>query len=486
METENTYPTSNLGELAYGAEGYKEALDNIQNNKAYQEQTSYILDAIKAAGNDYSKLPEEVQNYLEYLDNNSGNVKQKLLTRDEEGNITGIAENASSLYDRRRKDNKYGIYHYQFDRGNNAAANRYFYKDGDNKVYVSKPGEGFSIGENPEVITGDDGTIFNDYEVTGFNKGRTLTQLPTGEVVDVTDLADLPNWKKLDKPVLVDNTDNLGYGIKGTTDWVDYGSSPVGQKVVNEENPFPKPSSWPFALAAGLQLGSLGYNILKPADYSNADALLNASKDAGLYKPVEFRPIGNYLPYKPLDIWYEQNRLNANARATDRAILNSGANQGSKAAALLASGYNNQLASGNLFRQALEYNDALRKQVTDFNRGTDMFNSEGLLKAGMANQDAATRAAGYTLEGKKAAYAMRQAIDDAKANAINVGLSGLANLAMAYGQNKWNQDVLGWKLRHNQYPISQLEGYKYDPYTGKPVLASKGGKLKKRHRGLGF
>jgi hypothetical protein len=51
-----------------------------------------------------------------------------------------------------------------------------------------------------------------------------------------------------------------------------------------------------------------------------------------------------------LDIWYEQNRLNANARATDRAILNSGANQGSKAAALLASGYNNQLASGNLFR----------------------------------------------------------------------------------------------------------------------------------------
>ena len=68
---------------------------------------------------------------------------------------------------------------------------------------------------------------------------------------------------------------------------------------------------------------------------------MNASRDAGIYKPVEFRPIGNYLPYKPLDIWYEQNRLNANARATDRAILNSGANQGSKAAALLASGYNN-------------------------------------------------------------------------------------------------------------------------------------------------
>ena len=251
-------------------------------------------------------------------------------------------------------------------------------------------------------------------------------------------------------------------------------------------DPFPRAASWPYAIAAGLQLGSLGYNILKPADYSNADALLSASKDAGIYKPVEFRPIGNYLTYKPLDIWYEQNRLNANARATDRAILNSGANQGSKAAALLASGYNDQIASGNLFRQALEYNDALRKQVGEFNRGTDMFNSEGFLKADMANQDAASRAAGYTLEGKRAAYAMRQAVDDAKANAISAGLSGLGNLAMAYGQNKWNQDVLGWKLRHNQYPISQLEGYKYDPYTGEPVSKSKGGKLKKRHRGLGF
>lgn len=249
---------------------------------------------------------------------------------------------------------------------------------------------------------------------------------------------------------------------------------------------FPKASTWPYLAGIGLQGASLLYNWLTPADYSNASAMIKAAQSAGVYNPIEFRPIGNYLSYKPLDIWYEQNRLNANARATDRAILNSGANQGSKAAALLASGYNNQLASGNLFRQALEYNDALRKQVGEFNKDTDKFNSEGFLKADMANQDAATRARGYQLEGLKSGYAMMQDIDAAKANAISAGISGLANLAMAYGQNKWNNDVLGWKLQHNQYPVSQLEGYKYDPYTGKPVLASKGGKLKKRHRGLGF
>ena len=77
-----------------------------------------------------------------------------------------------------------------------------------------------------------------------------------------------------------------------------------------------------------------------------------------------------------MDIWYEQNRLNANARATDRTIMNSGVNQGSKMAGLLANGYNNQIASGDLYRKALEYNDAKRAQVAEFNRGTDQFNAQ--------------------------------------------------------------------------------------------------------------
>jgi hypothetical protein len=75
-----------------------------------------------------------------------------------------------------------------------------------------------------------------------------------------------------------------------------------------------------------------------------------------------------------MDIWADQNRLNASSRATDRAIMNS--TSPSKVAGLLASGYNDQLASGQLYRQALEYNDNQRKQVADFNRGTDMFNAQ--------------------------------------------------------------------------------------------------------------
>ena len=280
-------------------------------------------------------------------------------------------------------------------------------------------------------VKGNEGTYltpegnWQDYytdSVTNDNKGTILHTLTPRGGIAFTRVNGTPE----DIEVKPDGT----YTIKG--------------KGGEDENPFPKPSNWPFGLAAALQLGSLGYNILKPADYSNADALLSASKNAGIYKPVEFRPIGNYLTYRPLDIWYEQNRLNANARATDRAIMNSGVNQGAKNAALLASGYNNQIALGNLYRQALEYNDALRKQVEEFNRGTDMFNSEGFLKRDMANQDAASRAAGYNLEGQRAAYAMRQAVDDAKANAISAGMSGLANLAYNYGTTKDQNNLLRW------------------------------------------
>jgi hypothetical protein len=143
-------------------------------------------------------------------------------------------------------------------------------------------------------------------------------------------------------------------------------------------------------------------------------------------------------------------------------------------AGLIANGYNSQLASGNLFRQAQEYNDALRKQVGEFNKDTDKFNSEGFLKADMANQDAATRARGYNLEGLKSGYAMRQAVDDAKANAISAGISGLGTLLYNYAGNKYNQDMLGWGIRHGAY-------------APQATRSSKGGKLRTRRRkGLSF
>jgi hypothetical protein len=107
-----------------------------------------------------------------------------------------------------------------------------------------------------------------------------------------------------------------------------------------------------------------------------------------------------------------------------------------------------------------------------------MFNSEGFLKADMANQNAASRAAGYTLEGKRAAYAMRQAIDDAKANAINAGLSGLANLAYNYGTNRDQIKLLGWSGKSGAYGPMDMSKYGRKP-------AAHGGRIR-RKKGLSF
>ena len=141
-----------------------------------------------------------------------------------------------------------------------------------------------------------------------------------------------------------------------------------------------------YAPAVGAGLGvltdALGWTN-KP-DYGNADLVGSAVDNL---TNVEFTPIGNYLTYRPLDRNYYINKLNAQAGATRRAIVNqSGGNRATALAGLLAADYNAQNVLGDLARQAEEYNFNQRKEVETFNRGTNQFNSEMGLKASMANQ----------------------------------------------------------------------------------------------------
>lgn len=116
------------------------------------------------------------------------------------------------------------------------------------------------------------------------------------------------------------------------------------------------------------------------------DKAVNTASQAPVL--ADYKPIGNYLNLNPMDVWAEQNRMNANTRATDRAIMNSNASMGTKMAGLLANEYNNQANSGDLFRKALEYNDANKIKEADFNRGTDMFNSQAYNQASQFNASA--------------------------------------------------------------------------------------------------
>ena len=142
-----------------------------------------------------------------------------------------------------------------------------------------------------------------------------------------------------------------------------------------------------YAPAVGASLGVLtdAIGLTNKPDYDNADLVGNAVNNL---TDVRFNPIGNYLTYRPLDRNYYINKLNAQAGATRRAIVNqSGGNRATALASLLAADYNAQNSLGDLARQAEEYNFNQRKEVEAFNRGTNQFNSEMALKTALANKE---------------------------------------------------------------------------------------------------
>jgi len=234
-----------------------------------------------------------------------------------------------------------------------------------------------------------------------------------------------------------------------------------------------------FGPAVGLGMQALG--IGKP-DYSKMDVAVEAASGAPAL--ATYKPIGDYIGYRPMDIWYEQNRMNANSRATDRAILNNNSTLGTKTAGLLANGYNSQIASGNLYRQALEYNDAQRQKVADFNRGTNMFNSQAFNQTSATNAQIQNNQRNFKAQMQMDAARQRMAADAA----WNQGIYGNVNGLFA-GLGAWGKE----NAQHNMIADMAADGIfgtMNDQNIGKGYIVkrvkkAKGGKLN-RKRGLTF
>lgn len=225
-------------------------------------------------------------------------------------------------------------------------------------------------------------------------------------------------------------------------------------------DPYPTWMRYAPAYGAGLFALTDTLGLTNKPDYTYADKLEAAANQAGYAPNIGYNPIGNYLRFQPMDIWYEQNRLNANARATDRALVNNSAPVGTKMAGLLANGYNNQIANGNLYRQALEYNDAKRERVADFNRKTNMFNSQMGLEADMANARYRQAASQMGLSGLAQAAALRDSIDQrvgaARSANIKNLLDSLGNIGREnFALNQINSD------RSRRYGVDKKGVSKY-------------------------
>lgn len=197
-----------------------------------------------------------------------------------------------------------------------------------------------------------------------------------------------------------------------------------------------EPTWMRYAPIVGSALG-FGLSML-PADYSNADAVANSTRGNSGYDRVSFKPIGDYLSYRPDDFNYLANQLRASEQAANNAIANaSGGNAGNAMAGIIANNYRSQLAQGEAYRAGQAANRAQQMQVADFNRGTNLQNSQGFLQADMANQNARARANASLAESNYRSAAMRQAIADQRNAGISASLTNLFDNLGALGSENY-------------------------------------------------
>jgi hypothetical protein len=237
------------------------------------------------------------------------------------------------------------------------------------------------------------------------------------------------------------------------------------------------------AVGLGMQLAGIG----RP-DTSGLDAAVNMSRGAGHL--ADYQPIGDYMRYQPLDRLFYANQLQANARATDRNLMNtSGGNRGAAMAGLLANNYNTNNNLGNLWRQAEEYNLAQREKVAAFNKDTNKFNAEAYNRNSRFNADALNRQGQYSAQ-----LAMQAAREKMDADAAwNQGIYG--NVA---GLFKGIGDLGRENAQHNMIADMAATGI-FGTIKNQPIgngyirvvprnEAAKGGKInkKKGKRGLTF
>lgn len=192
------------------------------------------------------------------------------------------------------------------------------------------------------------------------------------------------------------------------------------------------------------------FGLTNKPDTDDIDAAVNAIQTSGAYQPITFNPIGDYRRYRPLDRDYYLNKLNAEAGATRRDIMNvSGGNRGAAIAGLLSADYNAQQSIGDTLMKQELANREHEGEVAEFNRGTNQFNASGIFEADKANQQAMQSARSIQLnamlEGAK--YKANAKSQAAQARGLNIAglFSSLGQIGLE-AQNRKDRDML---IRHD-------------------------------------
>ena len=435
--------------------GKYNTIQDLENSPAYKNYTQYLIDAInrskgipikyKGEGNGYGdlefkdpdkKFSEDDYKALKFLQahvlrtaTNPNGDTVPLWTEDEDGYMS-LVDDADTLVNRYRTDGKGGIFH-------------------------------LTPEENKR------GNITTNYII---NKDGTIETLES----------DVPkDWKNVGKYSWADKqNDNTAIYYKRPEDTVEEKKK---EEEENEYKPKHKPSWMRYAGTAGPLVGL----AMQAAGIGKYDSSLTANAEAAANMApalAQYKPIGDYLRYRPMDIWQQQIMNDATSRATDRALMNNSASVGSKAAGLIANGLNTQIADNDLRTKALEYNEAQRQKVADFNRATNMFNADAFTKTSAANADILSRNRQFKAQALLD-IAKQQAAADAAWNQgiygnVQAYFKGLSDIGRENAQHNMIADMAADSL----FGTMSDKQYSGKGFLRKKKLLQKGGKINRKKK----
>ena len=190
-------------------------------------------------------------------------------------------------------------------------------------------------------------------------------------------------------------------------------------------------------------------------------------------REVTFTPIGDYLPYNPVD---SQRYLTAIAQqdaARRSAIQNmSGANRNMAMAQDALAEYQRQQDIANVLNTAEGINFDRRAKVGNFNRGTNMFNAQAFNQSEFANSKIPVFMFHQAANNARMRKAVDDAIDEAKSVTYSTALENLHNIGNEnFAFNQANNNPALW------YGTDRLGDIRYKRIT------KDGGMLTKKRKG---
>lgn len=225
---------------------------------------------------------------------------------------------------------------------------------------------------------------------------------------------------------------------------------------------YPKTNFLQYAPAIGGALTTLA-SLFQEPDYTNADLVARGRRNV---RRVSSRPISGFLGYNPYDTNLQQTKLANQTAGTMRNILNT--SSGNRAAAmtdLLAYNAKGTEQSGDIYRQALEFNDAQRLKVGAHNADINKFNSQQGLQADSANQSTDLRLLDNVLQEAR----MRDAEYAGLQTARSANLSNLFNNMGEIGKDIYTSAQEKFLIDRGYVP-------------GIGNVTAKGGSIKRRKR----